>query len=177
MSDAEPHGGRHQHQLPVISVCHVPTTPPFVQLVSITAENVRAVCNLSVSMEQERFVASAAVSLAEAGVYPQAWCRAIEVPGVGLVGFVMLHDTTEEPGYMLWRLLVDRRFQGRGYGRAAVRSVAEYVRGRPGAVHLKVGARRGTGSPRAFYESLGFSPTGEATDGDEDVLVVDLDDL
>lgn len=159
------------------SVFEVPTTPPLVRLVSITSENVRAVCDLSVSAEQERFVASTAVSLAEAGVYPQAWCRAIEVPGVGLVGFVMLHDTTEEPGYMLWRLLVDRRFQGRGYGRAAVRSVAEYVRGRPGAERLKVGARRGTGSPRAFYEALGFSPTGETTDGDEDVLVVDLDDI
>jgi len=159
------------------SVYQVPTTPPFVRLVPITAENVRAVCDLSVSAEQERFVASTAVSLAEAGVYPQAWCRAIEVPGVGLVGFVMLHDTTEEPGYMLWRLLVDRRFQGRGYGRAAVRSVAEYVRGRPGAVRLKVGARRGTGSPRAFYEALGFSPTGEIIDGGEDVLVVDLENF
>ena len=31
---------------------------------------------------------------------------------------------------MMWRLLVDQRFQGRGSGRAAVRSVAEYVRGR-----------------------------------------------
>jgi diamine N-acetyltransferase len=158
------------------SVCQVPTTPPFLRLVAITAENVRAVCDLSVSAEQERFVASTAVSLAEAGVYPQAWCRAIEVPGVGLVGFVMLHDTTEEPGYMLWRLLVDRRFQGRGYGGAAVRSVAEYVRGRPGAVDLKVGARRGAGSPRAFYESLGFSPNGEII-GDEDVLVVDLENI
>ena len=147
------------------------------QLVSITAENVRAVCDLSVSKEQEHFVTSAAVSLAEAGVYPQAWCRAIEVPVVGLVGFVMLHDTIEEPGFMLWRLLIDRRFQGRGYGRASVRSVAEYVRGRPGALHLKVGARRGTGSPRAFYESLGFSPTGEVIDGNEDVLVATLDDL
>ena len=155
----------------------MPTTSPLVKLVSITAENVRAVCDLSVTKEQDRFVTSAAVSLAEAGVYPQAWCRAIEVRDVGLVGFVMLHDTTEEPGYMLWRLLIDRRFQGRGYGGAAVRSVAEDVRGRPGAVHLKVGARRGTGSPHAFYESLGFSPTGEVIDGDEDVLVVDLDDL
>lgn len=158
------------------SVCPVPTTPPVLRLVPITAENVRAVCDLSVSAEQERFVASTAVSLAEAGVYPQAWCRAMEVSGVGLVGFVMLHDTTEEPGYMLWRLLVDQRFQGRGYGGAAVRSVAEYVRGRPDAVRLKVGARRGTGSPRAFYEALGFSPTGEVF-GDEDVLVVDLEDI
>ena len=147
------------------------------QLVSITAENVRAVCDLSVRKDQERFVTSAAISLAEAGVYPQAWCRAIEVPGVGLVGFVMLHDTTEEPGYMLWRLLIDQRFQGRGYGRAAVRSVAQYVRERPGATHLKVSARQGTRSSRAFYESLGFSATGEVTDGDEDVRVVDLDDL
>jgi len=159
------------------SAGQVPTTPSFLRLVPITAENVRAVCELSVSADQERFVASTAVSLAESGVYPQAWCRAIEVSGVGLVGFVMLHDAIEEPGYMLWRLLVDQRFQGRGYGGAAVRSVAEYVRGRPGAVRLKVGARRGAGSPRAFYEALGFSPTGEVTDADEDVLIVDLQDI
>ena len=72
----------------------------------------------------------------------------------------MPHDATKEPGYMMWRLLADQRFQGRGSGRAAVRFVAEYVRGRPGALTVEVGARRGAGSPRAFYESLGFLPTG-----------------
>ena len=169
---AAPGGARAATSVRPVAPSHV-----SVQLVSITAENVRAVCDLSVRKDQERFVTSAAISLAEAGVYPQVWCRAIEVPSAGPVGFVMLHDTSKEPGYMMWRLLVDQRFQGRGYGRAAVRSVAEYVRGRPGALTLKVGARRGAGSPRAFYESLGFLPTGEVIDGDEDVLVVDLDDL
>ena len=42
----------------------VPASDVFVQLVSITAENVRAVCDLSVRKDQERFVTSAAISLA-----------------------------------------------------------------------------------------------------------------
>lgn len=145
-----------------------------VTLQRITRDNVRAVCALSVDEAQERFVTSAAISLAEASVHPQAWCRAVYAEEDGLVGFVMLHDTTDEPGYMLWRLLVDRRFQGRGYGRAAVASVVDYVRTRPAATQLKVGARRGNRSPRGFYETLGFVATGEVIDGDEDVLSLDL---
>jgi diamine N-acetyltransferase len=141
-----------------------------VTLAAITADNVRAVCALSVTDAQQRFVTSAAVSLAEASVHPQAWCRAVYGRRDGLVGFVMLHDTQDEPGYMLWRLLVDQRFQGLGYGRSTVEAVMDYVRTRPGATVLKVGARRGEGSPRGFYESLGFRVTGEVIDGDEDVL-------
>jgi len=141
---------------------------------AVTPDDVRAVCALRVAAAQERFVTSAAISLAEAYVYPQAWCRAVYAVDDGLVGFVMLHDVEEEPGYMLWRLLIDERFQGRGYGRDAVRQVVEHVETRPGATELKVGARRGEGSPRSFYESLGFVLTGEVIDGDEDVLSLDL---
>ena len=140
----------------------------------MTPDNVRSLCDLRVAPHQERFVASTAVSLAEAYVHPQAWCRALYSHVDGFVGFVMLHDTAQGPGYMLWRLLVDERHQGRGYGRAAVSHVVTYVKTRPGATVLKVGARRGPGSPRAFYESLGFAPTGEVIDGDEDVLALDL---
>jgi diamine N-acetyltransferase len=94
--------------------------------------------------------------------------------GGDLVGFVMLHDSADGPGFMLWRLLVDERFQRRGYGRAAVSQVVDYVKAHPEAQALKVGARRGDGSPRPFYESLGFRATGEVIDGDEDVLSLDL---
>jgi diamine N-acetyltransferase len=145
-----------------------------VVLQEVTPDNVRAICNLRVAPAQERFVTSTSISLAEAYVHPQAWCRAVHATADGLVGFVMLHDTADGPGYMLWRLLVDERYQGRGYGQAAVSQVVDYVKTRPGALVLKVGARRGDGSPRRFYESLGFMPTGEVIDGDEDVLSLDL---
>ena len=140
-------------------------------LKAITPENVREVCDLRVAPDQEQFVASVAVSLAEAYVQPAAWCRALHADG--LVGFVMVHDSPDGPGWWLWRLLVDERFQGRGHGSAAVAQVVEHVRAR-GASELKVGARRGPGSPRAFYEGLGFTAIGEVLDGEEDVLVLDL---
>jgi diamine N-acetyltransferase len=145
-----------------------------VVLRDVTTQNVRAVCGLRVAPSQEKFVTSAAISLAEAYVHPQAWCRAVYSGGGDLVGFVMLHDSTDGPGFMLWRLLIDERFQRRGYGRAAVSQVVDYVTAQPEAHALKVGARRGDGSPRPFYESLGFRATGEVIDGDEDVLSLDL---
>ena len=144
----------------------------MVRLEPITPENVRAVCNLQVAPEQAAFVAPNAVSLAEAYVHDMAWCRAV-YEGDELVGFVMLHDTADDPGYMLWRLMVDARCQGRGYGRQVVELVEDYVRTRPGATQLKVSVHPGEGSPGPFYESLGFEYTGEMSD-DEPVLAIRL---
>ena len=145
----------------------------MVRLEPITPENVRAVCALQVAPHQASFVQPNAVSLAEAHVHPVAWCRAAYADG-DLVGFVMLHDTTDRPGYRLWRLMIDARFQGRGFGRQVVHRVIEYDRTRPGAGELKVGAHRGEGGPGPFYESLGFVATGEVIDGEEDVYVLPL---
>jgi diamine N-acetyltransferase len=143
------------------------------RLEPVTQENVRAVCDLRVAPAQESFVTPNAVSLAEAYVYPEAWCRAV-YSGDELVGFVMLHDVPTGPGYMLWRLMIDARFQGRGFGRQVVDLVAGHVRTRPGATVLNVGAHRGEGGPGPFYESLGFRPTGEIIDGEEDVYALPL---
>jgi diamine N-acetyltransferase len=144
-----------------------------VRLAPITPENVRAICELQVAPEQASFVTPNAISLAEAYVYPQAWCRAVYADD-DLVGFVMLHDTVDDPGYMLWRLMIDARFQGRGFGRRVVEQVMAYVRTRPGAAQLKVGAHRGEGAPGPFYESLGFVATGEVIEGEEDVYALPL---
>jgi diamine N-acetyltransferase len=138
-----------------------------IHLEPLTPQNVRAVCDLRVAPAQEAFVEPNAVSIAEAYVHEQAWCRAVYA-GDDLVGFVMLHDSVRGPGYMLWRLMIDARFQGRGFGGQVVEQVADHVRSRPGATELKVSVHLGEGSPGPFYESLGFLATGEA-EGDEPV--------
>ncbi len=142
-----------------------------VELEPLTPDNVRAVCELRVAPGQERFVAPNAVSIAEAYVHPQAWCRAVRSDG-RLVGFVMLWDSPEEPGHMLWRLMAEASAQGRGIGRAVVALVAGHVRAQ-GAAVLKVSAVPGEGSPAPFYLSLGFVPTGEMAD-DEPVFALTL---
>ena len=142
-----------------------------VRLVEVTRENVRAICRLVVAPSQRGFVAPNAVSLAEALVSPRAWYRAITADGVP-VGFLMISDDPDgaendgKPEYYLWRLMIGDGFQGRGYGAAAVRLLADHVRTRPGGTELFVSWVPGPGSPEAFYLGLGFEPTGEVHDGE-----------
>lgn len=137
-----------------------------VTLREVTGGSVRAVCRLQVGPGQERFVASNAISIAEAYFEPKAWFRAIYA-GEEPVGFVMLYDDPEKPEYYLWRLMIAGEHQGKGYGRGALALVVEQVRSRPGARELLASCVPGDGGPRLFYEGLGFTATGEVDDGEE----------
>lgn len=142
-----------------------------VTLREITASNRAAVEELRVAPGQEAFVDGVTPSLAEAATVPEArpWYRALyagEIP----VGFVMLGDDVP-PGnrhipwrYYLWRMLIDARFQGRGYGRAGLDQVVAYLRTRPGADVLVTSVVLGDGSPMGFYLRYGFHATGQMFD-------------
>jgi diamine N-acetyltransferase len=80
------------------------------------------------------------------------------------VGFVMIADEVDSPEYIpqyLWKLLIDERYQGQGFGTATLDLVVEYFRGRPGVEVLNTSAGQGEGSPVTFYEQYGFKRTGE----------------
>lgn len=137
----------------------------------IDDRNRPAVVALAVKPDQHRFVDGVQASLDEAATYERPpWCRAIydvDEP----VGFVMLAD--DDPTcpwrYYLWRLLIDARYQGLGYGRAALDLVTAYVRTRPGGDVLMTSVAhydddRDDGSPLDFYLRCGFQPTGELHD-------------
>lgn len=139
-------------------------TPPGPRLAGITPENVRAACELRVRPEQERFVASVERSLAEAyAAGPDiAWPRLV-LHGDEAVGFVMggFDPGAETDAFRcgIWRLNVAAGHQGRGYGRFAVRAVAEEARRRR-QNRLTVLWLPGEDGPEGFYTGLGFGPTG-----------------
>jgi diamine N-acetyltransferase len=117
---------------------------------------------------------------ADARACPRMWSVH---DGDVLVGFVMISDGIPRDvleadddlvgPYFLWRLLVDEHHQGRGYGRATIDAVVEYLRGRPGADMLYTSCDHGEGSPQPFYLRYGFVLTGERK-WDEDILALDL---
>jgi diamine N-acetyltransferase len=133
---------------------------------------------LSVREDQKHFVASNAVSLAQALFAPEAWYRAV-YHGEDLAGFIMLHDESlrspppEKPEVSVWRFMIDAKFQGRGIGKAALRQVIEHVRARGTIEKLELSYVPGPGCPEAFYRSLGFAPTGRVDEG-EIVLALSL---
>jgi diamine N-acetyltransferase len=151
-----------------------------VSLREITDENRHAVLAVRVAPAQERFVGTVAGALMDAQEIPEGklWYRGIYADGQP-VGFVMLSwNVTPEPPriigpWFLWKLLVDERHQGRGYGRDAVRLVADVVRGN-GAIKLLTSCVPGDDGPEPFYRHIGFSPTGELDENGEIILALDL---
>jgi diamine N-acetyltransferase len=148
------------------------TRASALSLREITADTLDTILSLKVKGEQENFVASNAVSIAEAYFYRDvAWFRAIyadETP----VGLLMLADQPEKARYFLWRFMIDARYQKFGFGKRAIELLMEHVKTRPNAAELGVCCQpEGDGSPCSFYEKLGFVYTGEKN---EDELVMKL---
>ena len=143
-----------------------------VTLREITPETANAILALSVADSQKHLVASNERSIAQAHFEESAWFRAIyadEEP----VGFVMLHDETlraepREAGYLVaWRMMVDERFQGMGFGWKAMQLIIAHARTRPGVERLQVSWRQEEGNAGDFYRKLGFVPTRVDEDGEQ----------
>lgn len=132
----------------------------------ITRQNVLMVCELSVAPDQEQFVSSNAVSLAEAYVKPEAKPFAV-LAHEQIVGFAMLYDDGKLPVVGIWRLMIDHSHQGHGYGAHAVQALVSHARGLRPLEAVEVGAMPGAGSPGPFYERQGFEPTGDVREDGE----------
>jgi diamine N-acetyltransferase len=152
-----------------------------VSLREITAETVISVVRLAVAESQKGFVASNAVSLAQALFAPDAWYRAIYA-GDELAGFVMLEDQSlrsappAEPEIGVWRFMIDERFQGRGIGRAALLQVIEHARAKGLFKTLLLSYVPGPGCPEPFYLGIGFRHTGRL-DGNEVIMAFPLTEV
>jgi ribosomal protein S18 acetylase RimI-like enzyme len=149
-----------------------------VTLRPINESNREQVEALRVSPGQERFVSSVADSLLEAAEEPggRAMYWAVH-DGEAPVGFVMISDEVGSPEYFpqyLWKLLIDERYQRRGYGTATLDLIVEYFRGRPSVEVLRTSAGQGDGSPIGFYERYGFEQTGEIVFDNEVLLQLRL---
>ena len=144
-----------------------------VTLREITQDNIDQVSSLSVFNPQKDYVASNEKSLRQAAEHVEAWPRYPAIyAGETLVGFLMLHDEhlRESPRrigyYYLWRMMIDMRYQGMGFGARAFELLVTHVRSRPHAEELLSSYKSGPDSAEGFYRRLGFEPTGEDHNGE-----------
>jgi len=118
-----------------------------ITLEKITYKNyIKVLWGLEVSRKQKNFVASNVCSLAEAYVaitngaiaIPFAICKNKKPVGFLMIGYSYNEedDSEEDPeflkmikdSYCIWRLMIDKRYQGRGYGRRAMELALDYIR-------------------------------------------------
>lgn len=138
-----------------------------VQLKPVDRDNWRAMVRLSTRPGQEHFVSSPAWSLA--GCYVRKYGDNYEYlpmvisDGDTIVGYVTLVcDGTSGDDYWIDDIVIDAIYQGRGFGRAAMKLVLAMIPKRyPKCRVIKLTCFRGNDSAAALYKSLGFEPTGE----------------
>ena len=155
----------------------------MVTLKKITAENVWKIMKLRVNEEQENFVASNSQSVIEAYVALTNGGHALpygiyddETP----VGFLMIGYDGEaswedapqiaQGNYSLWRLMIDRNYQQRGYGKEAIRLALELMRTFPfgPAEYCWLSYEPENEVAKKLYRSFGFEENGEK---DEDEII------
>jgi len=68
--------------------------------------------------------------------------------------------------------LIDKKYQGKGYGKAAMLEVLSYVKDVLNPKIFRTSVVPGNDAARRLYIGLGFVPNGEFTDGEE-VLIMD----
>ncbi len=126
---------------------------------------------LKVSESQKNYVANSSVMLARAYAYRNQRSRAFvicedETP----VGMGLYYDCPEWEAYDFSQIFIDERYQGRGYGKEAIKLVLDIMKrdGKYSKVVLCYIA--GNDAARKLYEQFGFTEI----DRDEDEIIMEL---
>jgi diamine N-acetyltransferase len=144
-----------------------------VVLKPVTVDNWQECIGLKVKEKQAGFLPSNLYSIAEAQFYPQAVPLAVYSEQGRMVGFVLYGVDVETGKWKIFRLMIDRAHQGKGYGRAAMEQVIGRLRAQPGCSEILIAYQTGNDAARRLYASLGFI---EETVGDGKVTAcLDLD--
>ncbi|MBQ8383065.1 MAG: GNAT family N-acetyltransferase [Clostridia bacterium] len=144
----------------------------MVKLKEITTDNLEDVLNLQVSVHQEKYVSSTAYSLAQAYVYREtAFPFAIYADNM-LVGFIMFGFYESRNQYTLWKFLIDKQYQNKGYGREALKQGIAYLKERFGVNEIYVGVALENEQAKHLYSSVGFAETGMVEDNMEEMRYI-----
>ena len=153
-----------------------------IELRDITKKNYFDVLNLEVQPNQRNFIASNSISLAEAYIYDKNgdFIAPLAVYDKEvLVGFVMIaYDRKigiSKGNYLLFRFMIDKRFQGLGYFKPTMDAVIDFVRTEPvgKATSLWLSYEPENNQARSCYLHYGFKETGQVIE-DEIVAIYDL---
>lgn len=132
-----------------------------VKLVELNSENWYECCKLEVSKEQKDYMEPNAISIAQSKFEPTLRPYAIYVEDQ-VAGFLMYNSVKEElDGYWVYRIMIDKEFQGKGIGKAATKLMISEMEKLPDANKIIVGYNPENKGAHHLYSSLGFIDNGD----------------
>ena len=141
---------------------------PDIALRAVTRETYEAVCDLDTAPDQQDFVSTNTWSLVESHYNPHYVARAI-FAGDAPVGFIMwVPDGEAAPrSVSIWRLMIDKAHQKKGYGRRALERALEEIRRDRVIERIEICYSPANIVAKRLYAGFGFREIGMDDDGDE----------
>lgn len=127
----------------------------MIKFAHIDRNNLEDILSLRVSPEQSDYVLDNAISLAQAYAQEELQPLAIyddETP----VGFLMYCIDSDDGEYWLYRLMIDERFQRRGYGERAMKMLLTIIKTDKTRRRVFLGVDIRARAAVALYKKLGF---------------------
>lgn len=140
----------------------------MIRLTEITEDNWLKAADLSVSDEQKGFVAPAIGIIARGYVYRDCNSKVFAIKDDDtVVGLALVREFADEPlGYDLQQFMIDERFQGKGFGSAALKLILDELKKEARYDHVEVCVKKDDNAAIHLYEKHGFLDSGYI---DEDV--------
>tara|TARA_B110000003_G_scaffold225590_1_gene226414 strand:- start:590 stop:1048 length:459 start_codon:yes stop_codon:yes gene_type:complete len=127
----------------------------MIYLRDVTKANLISIINLDVNEQQRGQVASNAVSIAQGHYSKSAWFKGIFNDDIA-IGFIMLDLNTKKNICFLWRFMIDKKYQGKGYGKIALTQVIDYVKSFKELNKVRTSYVPKDNSAEGFYKNFGF---------------------
>ena len=147
-----------------------------VELRKIDSNNVAKCVELKVADEQRQYISSNEESLKEAAENENVARYFAIYADDEMVGFTMFafDEEYEDPNdrYWLWRFMIDKKLQGKGYGSLALKEIIKYFEDN-GASNIKLSTKETNVTALSLYHKFGFKENGEMN-GEEIVLQLNL---
>ena len=134
----------------------------MVKLTEVTEENWSEVASLNVKDEQKEYLAPLIGILARGYVYRNCNAKVFVIENDGvIVGVALVREFTDEPlGYDLQQFMIDERYQGKGYGSAALALTLNALRREAHYDHVEVCVKKKDVEAIRLYEQHGFTDSG-----------------
>ncbi|WP_033543537.1 GNAT family N-acetyltransferase, partial [Planococcus sp. CAU13] len=127
----------------------------MIEFKEVDRHNFFNVIDLKVREEQKSFVATNLFSLAQAKAFPECVCLAIYYDDV-LVGFTMYCLDADDKEYWIYRLMIDGKFQSKGYGKAAMEKLIDRIKEDKEHQMIYLSFEPENDLAKKLYEKLGF---------------------
>ena len=144
----------------------------MVNLIELSEENWMDFARLSVDESQRAFLASNIGIIARGYVYRNSRAKVIGIVADGTpVGLAMVRDMDDEPAcYELQQFMIDKKFQGQGYGFRALELILAALKAEQKYACVEVCVKREDVQAIRVYEKAGFVDSGYIDDTVPDCL-------